>query len=848
MKAGWVSSRELEEYIRESCTVEESYVKLQMKLAKMASNYGNRGSFGPFWQVLRVLAEELSSIHVQLMLSWQELIKDVHKYTLEQQKKQKELKDQEVSTVESVQLLQQTIQVLHKAKEAYHARFYECEKLRRESASQREMEKVEAKLKRANEEYRSLLEKYSNARKDYLLHMTASCKRFQDIEEKHLQQMKEFIDSFRKARDTHCSMLAQVQDQFRVGCCKLSVERLIEMIIQSKGTGTEQPGHIEFVEADISTLTSSLSVMDLDKKEPQNNDARIRNQLGGILGIPIMYRNHRKKNKEHADKDKDKSDALSKNTHLVDEEGYSIRPEIVHHNSRESYGSSSDNDSDNEGRMSKLKVEIKPLSSPTNSDNTANLKDIVQTFKIQDIPSRRTPISDTSRAGSQSLDSSMPSRPSDDLIDLDIFSSPSNTTSTSATGPLPSTRPSSSLSSSFSLTSTTVDPGSPTSPSSRLPILPTPPPPAHQRTHNRSLHSNVPLGATARPAGRNTPDVFRLLSSDRTDSLMSLTNIFPTQSTPSTSSNPPLTSFTPTHNFASRGPSPLTLAMSDNVPIAAAVTETTNAYFKGANYDKCQVRVTGSIVISFPGGIMRVFLDNPSPNVLSFSLKNVEKIDNIIMNKTLLNENEQQRSDNCRSYTFNMSALVDHLRKLSSITSNAPYFNVEIIKYQLKIVNPAVENIPLKLASYWKVEPNQCDFLLEYSYVGGCMRPPCLPLTSVQLALQLDTGDKDIEMHSIPSGLWSSESKRAIWRLQDISEMSENGCRGNIKAKFNVTSTASPHLNMAAVQFLCEGATLSGLEFELASTGYRLSLAKKRFCTGKYLSEIETINQPTNAS
>lgn len=36
-----------------------------------------------------------------------------------------------------------------------------------------------------------------------------------------------------------------------------------------------------------------------------------------------------------------------------------------------------------------------------------------------------------------------------------------------------------------------------------------------------------------------------------------------------------------------------------------------------------------------------------------------------------------------------------------------------------------------------------------------------------------------------------------------------------------------------AVQFLSEGSTLSGIEFELAGTGYRISLVKKRFITGE---------------
>lgn len=48
-------------------------------------------SFGPYWQVLKALAEKLSLLHQQLLTSWQELLKDVQKYNTDQQKKHREV-------------------------------------------------------------------------------------------------------------------------------------------------------------------------------------------------------------------------------------------------------------------------------------------------------------------------------------------------------------------------------------------------------------------------------------------------------------------------------------------------------------------------------------------------------------------------------------------------------------------------------------------------------------------------------------------------------------------------------------------------------------------------------------
>ena len=49
-------------------------------------------SFSPFWQVLKALTEKISNLHLQLVHSWQDLIKDVQRYSDEQHKKHKQVR------------------------------------------------------------------------------------------------------------------------------------------------------------------------------------------------------------------------------------------------------------------------------------------------------------------------------------------------------------------------------------------------------------------------------------------------------------------------------------------------------------------------------------------------------------------------------------------------------------------------------------------------------------------------------------------------------------------------------------------------------------------------------------
>ena len=79
-----------------------------------------------------------------------------------------------------------------------------------------------------------------------------------------------------------------------------------------------------------------------------------------------------------------------------------------------------------------------------------------------------------------------------------------------------------------------------------------------------------------------------------------------------------------------------------------------------------------------------------------------------------------------------------------------------------------------------------------------------------------------------------------MWNVGSISELSENGVKGCVRAKFDVDSSPSgPHL--AAVSFTCEGTTCSGVDLELVGSGYRMSLMKKRIVSGQLEIVIKSV-------
>nr|XP_015194732.1 PREDICTED: F-BAR domain only protein 2 isoform X3 [Lepisosteus oculatus] len=281
----------------------------------------------------------------------------------------------------------------------------------------------------------------------------------------------------------------------------------------------------------------------------------------------------------------------------------------------------------------------------------------------------------------------------------------------------------------------------------------------------------------------------------------------------------------------SRGPSPVSLGSQDSLPIAVAFTESVNAYFKGADPSKCIVKITGDITISFPSGIIKIFTSNPSPAVLSFRLKNTIKLEQILPNQQLLYSDPSQSDSSTKDFWMNMQALTGYLRKAAEQNPSASYYNVDILKYQVS--SNGIKSTPLNLAVYWKCSPGTTDVRVDYRYNPESMLSPGV-LSNVQVLVPVDGGVTN--MQSIPTAIWSAEQNKALWKIQEISEKSENEGSGSLRAKFDLSEGPTNPATLA-VQFLSEGNTLSGVDLELVGSGYRLSLTKKRFATGRYMAD-----------
>ncbi|XP_062555959.1 F-BAR domain only protein 2 isoform X5 [Armigeres subalbatus] len=981
MKYGLSATKELAEYFRERSNLEEYNSKLLTKLANKAGS-GGGGTFSPLWIILKSTTERLSELHATKVQKLTELVKNINKYAEELHKKHKSVKEEESSTQDAVQAMKESTTAVAKSKDVYNTRLQELEKARKDNSA-KEIEKSEAKLRKQQDDYKALAEKHNIIKQEFEKKMTITCKRFQEIEEAHLKQMKEFLTSYMEIVQNNFDLVGQVHSDLKRQFLELTVDKLLEQFVLNKYTGLEKPECIELdlvkmgsrslattgtaatsnnqllintsipnatsggsvttagegsvLDSPALSTTSSTQPVPIIKKEsnlrswftssssaavPTNSPVNLSTSpptsggrgslidtLGGSTDRPLspvaagdssasssaqisgFLRSRREKAKSKKTKKKkdstencsakddklsdaeDKDDtvkateAASSNlqttsavstgnvaptaTPEVDEDGYSIQPRETTWDSAtiteksNNFYSSSDSDSDDEREERKIHVEIKPLNNGAApiSASVDELRATVENLSLSPIGALSSQQHHhhhhSSSASTAHHQQAGPGQHLSGAQSAALLNHTTHLTSPNASN---------------ASTPTTVHPYAP---------LQSPTLSMSTTSNNRyadlgDIFSEVGDISASAPASANLTKLTQRqiptptsaggssIAIPRPPSRRSEAavrgRISPASQIARADSVGSLEFRSPSVGIgSSRGPSPLTIGMTDTIPLAVAFHEIIHAYFRGADETRCQVKMSGDMMLSFPAGIVNVLANNPNPAKLGFRIKNLQNLENFLPNKQLITQ--LQSTALSTTLEFNMPVLTSILRRQSEQNPTAPYFNVDILKYQVK-AKPGAASCPFQLVSYWKCEQRHTDIKIDYKYNSHAMALAS-PLLNVSLTVPVDGGVKNVQ--SKPHSAWQGESNRLVWNFTDISQHSDNVGVDTLRARLEVGSGPSNPAIISA-QFNCEGTTLSGIEFELVGTGYRLSLVKRRFVSGKYICEgdgIRSVKTPT---
>ncbi|KAL9891039.1 F-BAR domain only protein 2 isoform 7-T8 [Glossina fuscipes fuscipes] len=1151
MKYGLVASKELSEFFREKSNIEEQNSKLMSKLAHKASTGTLNSTFAPVWTILRTSAEKLSTLHMQMVQKLTELVKDVAKYADELHKKHKSVKEEESQTLDCVKAIQSSTTEVQKARDLYSNKVLELEKLRKDSASQKDIEKLETKLRKLQEDYKVLLEKHNPIKNEFERRMTQTCKRFQEIEEVHLRQMKEFLSTYLELLQNNHDMVGQVHSDFKRQFLDMTVDKLLEQFVLNKYTGLEKPEmpELEFIPlsinqqlsatsatrlnqpntASISSATNSNSATSINRagaismdqrgleasslgstasgsvglvnnddtivassakitastitttsrptspelapasaagnaaatssnsstatattvksnflnwfssnipskshqqqqhsvglnatattsasgnfgmasngtnnnsiststttttttststtntttkttttgttiKNPLNSELQsLQDNNNQVSGILRSRRDKAKTKKSKKKKDGDLGDniqeertqsvdrlnsgldyddhnriksqstvgssaiglaltsttgsssgitignvdssgstvinatTISSTTNItnnnattnicdilinssasgggsgggdalitkanssgvtinattvsnnfkgneVDEDGYSLQPpkEIAweeNHENAGSFYSDSDSDSDNDKPERRIHVKIKPLNNGQ-APMSASVDELRAT--VENIS-----LSPTGVFSHHSQQLQQPSRLTSRQQSPEISNASTPTATVHPYAPLQSPTLSMSNNSRFVCynlihflllllifnSNRYADLGDIFSELGDVSISA---PASANLTKTQSRQIPTPTSGTG--TGTNSSIAIPRPPSRRSEMVVAgargRISPAPINAMNRADSIGSLEFRTAIGGIgSSRGPSPLTIGISDTIPLAVAFHEIIHAYFRGSDESRCQVKISGDMMLSFPAGIAGLLANNPNPNKLGFRIKNVQNLDNFIPNSKLVQVDKNQSSSFSTMLEFNMPALTALLRRQAEHNPTASYFNVDILKYQVR-TKPGASSCPFQLVSYWKCEPTFTALKIDYKYNNHAMASAC-PLLNVTLSVPVNGSVRNVQ--SKPHSAWLGESNRLVWNFTDISQNSPDGGVGTLRARLELGDGPSTPA-LLSTQFNCEGTTLSGIEFELQGSGYRLSLVKRRFVSGKYVCEGDGIRSTT---
>lgn len=81
LKHSLTSVKELEQFLRDCASSEDSHAKMLNKLVTSTNKFSSNGTFAPLWTCLRDLNERFAAAHLTLVHQLHELIKEIQRFS-----------------------------------------------------------------------------------------------------------------------------------------------------------------------------------------------------------------------------------------------------------------------------------------------------------------------------------------------------------------------------------------------------------------------------------------------------------------------------------------------------------------------------------------------------------------------------------------------------------------------------------------------------------------------------------------------------------------------------------------------------------------------------------------------
>ncbi|KNC82423.1 hypothetical protein, variant [Sphaeroforma arctica JP610] len=281
--------------------------------------------------------------------------------------------------------------------------------------------------------------------------------------------------------------------------------------------------------------------------------------------------------------------------------------------------------------------------------------------------------------------------------------------------------------------------------------------------------------------------------------------------------------------------------LSKAVAMQAALTETSNVYFKGAKVGKSLL--AGKLMLSFNQCLERVLEDAERSQPLTLNFSSKVSISQIVMNPAF-REASRGTSKLAAGETLTLqvsaSDLMATLKKKNppaqGIQMVGKSYRLTLMTYQ-SVSQNGTDLVPLLVHTQWDCATNETKVVCDYKINSESVGAPELALSDVKIAVQM-AGDKATGCDSQAADAhWDETTQKLEWTIPKLDRSTNTG--GTITAHFSVDGKSKRTKTM--VRFHANSSIMSGAVLENAAEApayFRLRKVIRKTTAGKYISDF----------
>uniref|UniRef100_A0A0K0FR54 AT02057p (inferred by orthology to a D. melanogaster protein) n=1 Tax=Strongyloides venezuelensis TaxID=75913 RepID=A0A0K0FR54_STRVS len=292
-------------YVREVLNCEDLSIKNLEKLINRSSDLSNCGSnFDATFSLIKACNAAKKESKANLIEGLSSLVKEITDHLCEVSKNRKAIKELNISNI----FKEMTIAKhdLEKAEDVYKSRYEDLITFNKNNGSAKECNKLENKVKKANEEYKNAVEKYNKLRDEYENKMVFVVDTVSKYLEAHYMKMKNFISKLANNYSSLATLDSISTSDFEDSLKGIDIIAMLNNFVGERSTGGTKPekyviqenilSHDSLEMPPLLPLSNSLasSTNSSAKLPPITNDTSNQSQITDLLtlDLPVQVENN----------------------------------------------------------------------------------------------------------------------------------------------------------------------------------------------------------------------------------------------------------------------------------------------------------------------------------------------------------------------------------------------------------------------------------------------------------------------------------------------------------------------------------------------------------------------------